>query len=149
MVTSDASYKGLTLGRTTSIYFDDHVVIVRPEVAHDQLEAMCQAQDTIKPAPNPHPTSNRDTIDDPIEPAQPQLTTRYHGTVSLDPKRVNREMGMIVEEIVQRLTSLTGTDVEITLEISANRTSGFDDATVRTINENSRTLKFKNHGFED
>jgi hypothetical protein len=53
-----------------------------------------------------------------------------------------------VEEIIQRLTSLTGTDVEITLEIGAERPSGFDDSTVRTINENSRTLKFKNHGFE-
>jgi hypothetical protein len=57
-------------------------------------------------------------------------------------------MGIIVEEIIQRLTSLTGTDVEITLEISAERSAGFDDTTVRTINENSRTLKFRHHGFE-
>jgi hypothetical protein len=57
-------------------------------------------------------------------------------------------MATIVEEIIQRLTSLTGTDVEITLEIGAERLSGFDDSTVRTINENSRTLKFKSHGFE-
>ncbi len=149
MVASDGTYKGLTLGRSTSIYFDDNATLVRPEVAHEQLEAMRQAHESIKPVSNPQPTSDRDTIDDPIEPAQPQLTTRYHGTVSLDPQRVNREMGMIVEEIIQRLTSLTGTDVEITLEISANRSSGFDDATVRTINENSRTLKFKNHGFEE
>ena len=58
-------------------------------------------------------------------------------------------MATIVEEIIQRLTSLTGSDMEITLEISAERPSGFDDSTVRTINENSRTLKFKNHGFEN
>jgi hypothetical protein len=58
-------------------------------------------------------------------------------------------MSTIVEEIIQRLTSLTGTDVQITLEISAERHSGFDEATVRTINENCRTLKFKSHGFED
>ena len=68
--------------------------------------------------------------------------------MSLDPQRVNREMATIVEEIVQRLTSLTGTDVEITVEISAERPAGFDDAMIRTISENSRTLKFKNHGFE-
>ena len=148
MVASDGTYKGLTLGRSTSIYFDDNATLVRPEVAHEQLEAMRQAQESIKPPPNPQLIDRQDPIDDPIEPAQPQLTTRYHGTVSLDPQRVNREMSMIVEEIIQRLTSLTGTDVEITLEISANRPSGFDDATVRTINENSRTLKFKNHGFE-
>lgn len=57
-------------------------------------------------------------------------------------------MSVIVEEIIQRLTGLTGTDVEVTLEISASRPAGFDDATVRTVNENSRTLKFNNHGFE-
>jgi hypothetical protein len=57
-------------------------------------------------------------------------------------------MALIVEEIIQRLTGLTGTDVEITLEISAHRPAGFDDATVRTISENSRTLKFSNQGFE-
>jgi hypothetical protein len=57
-------------------------------------------------------------------------------------------MNIIVEEIIQRLTSLTGTEVNITLEISAERPAGFDDATVRTISENSRTLKFGIHGFE-
>ena len=149
MVESDGTYKGLTLSRSTSIYFDDNATLVRAEVVHEQLETMRQAQDTIKPASNPRSTANPSINNEAIEPAQPQLTTRYHGTVSLDPQRVNREMGMIVEEIIQRLTSLTGTDVEITLEISANRPSGFDDATIRTINENSRTLKFKNHGFEE
>jgi hypothetical protein len=69
--------------------------------------------------------------------------------VSLDPQRVNREMSTIAEEIIQRLTSLTGTDVTITVEISAERSSGFDDTKIRTVNENSRTLKFKYHGFED
>jgi hypothetical protein len=84
----------------------------------------------------------------PTIPAKAKRITRYHGTVEIDPQRVNKEMATIVEEIVQRLTSLTGTGVTITLEISAEREAGFDDATVRTINENSRTLKFRHHGFE-
>ena len=67
----------------------------------------------------------------------------------LDPQRANKDMALIVDEIIQRLTSLTGTEVEITLEISAHRRAGFDESTVRTIGENSRTLKFKNHGFEE
>src|SRR5690606_14011845 len=65
MVASDGTYKGLTLGRSTSIYFDDNVMLVRPEVAHGQLEAIPQAQESINPAPNPQPTSDRDSIDDP------------------------------------------------------------------------------------
>lgn len=35
------------------------------------------------------------------------------------------------------------------LAIEASHSNGFDDATIRTISENSRTLKFKHHGFEE
>jgi hypothetical protein len=150
MVTQDGSYKGLAMGQGASIYFDENVVIVHPEIADEHLEMLRQAQQIERPMPEARQArvgDDRNTA--PHEPPQPRLTTRYHGTVALDPQRVNREMGMIVEEIIQRLTSLTDTDVEITLEISANRPTGFDDSTVRTINENSRTLKFRNHGFEE
>jgi uncharacterized protein len=147
MVTSEGAYRGLALGQSAAIYFDDESVLVQPEVAWTQLEAERQAQ---QPAATSQATgSEAATTAAPVDPAKPKPTTRYHGTISLDPQRVNREMATIVEEIVQRLTSLTGTYVEITLEISAERAEGFDDATVRTINENSRTLKFKSHGFEE
>jgi predicted AAA+ superfamily ATPase len=148
MVGLDGVYKGLTFGRSTSIYFDDNAVIVRPEIAQAQIEATRQAQAPTQIAPSVSSAGSKEKPYIPPLPQQPKLTTRYHGTVSLDPQRVNREMAAIVEEIIQHLTSLTGTDVKITLEISAERSSGFDDATVRTINENSRTLKFKSHGFE-
>ena len=148
MVGLEGVYKGLTFGHSTSIYFDDNAVIVRPEIAQAQIEAARQAQAPTQTAPSAPSAGSQERPYIPAEPPQPRLTTRYHGTVSLDPQRINREMATIVEEIIQRLTSLTGTQVDITLEISAERSSGFDDATVRTINENSRTLKFKSHGFE-
>ncbi len=141
MVGQEGGYKGLVFGHGTSIYFDDSAVIVRPEVAQEQLDGQQQPH---QPPPIP-PGTPGGTVS---APPRPRLITRYHGTVSLDPQRVNREMATIVEELIQRLTGLTGTQVDITLEISAERSSGFDDATVRTINENSRTLKFKSHGFE-
>ncbi len=147
MVGADGQYKGLALGRSTAIYFDDSSVILRPEIARAQLEAEVQTG-SLPPSPPISPVEGSGGPTTPASPTPPRLMTRYHGTVSLDPQRVNREMALIVEEIIQRLTSLTGTQVEITLEISAERESGFDDATVRTISENSRTLKFKSHGFE-
>jgi hypothetical protein len=147
MVSLDGVYKGLAFGQPTSnLYFDDNSVLVRPEIAQEQIDS--QKQQTIQPPTIPSSERFGAPTVTPSTPSRPTLTTRYHGTVSLDPQRVNKEMATIVEEIIQRLTSLTGTDVEITLEISAERSSGFDDSTVRTINENSRTLKFKNHGFE-
>ena len=79
----------------------------------------------------------------------PKRTTRYYGRVSLTPQRVNREMDVIVEEIIQRLTELVGCEVEVTVEIKATKPDGFDDATMRTISENGRTLKFESFGFEE
>lgn len=148
-VDANNTYKGLTLGQSTSIYFDDHAVIIQSSLAAEILATMRQTQAPENTSATRQPSSGNPQPNETAQPEQPKLTTRYHGTVSLDPQRVNREMGVIVEEIVQRLTSLTDTDVEITVEISARRDTGFDDATVRTINENSRTLKFKNHGFEE
>lgn len=148
MVEADGTYKGLAYGKQAKVYFDDSSVLVRPDAAAAQL-----AQDiaVIPPAPSGRATSLfGDDVDAPAhsEP-EPQLTTRYHGTVTLDPLRANKDMATIVEEVIQRLTSLTGTNVRITVELSAERPAGFDDATIRTVSENSRTLKFKHYGFED
>ncbi|PJF26335.1 MAG: hypothetical protein CUN53_08225 [Phototrophicales bacterium] len=147
MVGSDGVYKGLAFGQPASnLYFDDSSVLVRPEIAQEQIGN--QRQQTIQP-PSVSSAERFGTPSvTPSAPPRPRLMTRYHGTVSLDPQRVNKEIGTIVEEIIQRLTTLPGTDVEITLEISAKRETGFDDTIVRTIDENSRTLKFKSHGFE-
>jgi len=53
-----------------------------------------------------------------------------------------------VEEVIERLTAQLGCEVEITLEIGARLPEGFDEATIRTINENSRTLRFDNFDFD-
>jgi hypothetical protein len=41
-----------------------------------------------------------------------------------------------------------GADVHVTMEIQAVVPAGVPDNVVRTVTENSRTLKFKTQGFE-
>ena len=77
------------------------------------------------------------------------MLSRYYGRVAIDAQRVNKDVALIVEEVIERLTSQVGCDAELTLEIKANRPEGFDEGTVRTISENSRTLKFEDFGFEE
>jgi hypothetical protein len=90
------------------------------------------------PAP-PHPTGL-------TQPAKPK---RYHGTVTLDPARVGRDAGRIADEVVTHLVGLVGSRVTVTLEIQAEIPAGVADNVVRTVTENSRTLKFaSNSGFE-
>ncbi len=152
MVGADGTYKGLIFRHPVStIYLDDSAVLVRADSAEQQQQREHQKHEQVSLASSAASVVNSSSgksITTQPEPQKTRSITRYHGTVALDPQRVNREMSTIVEEIVQRLTSLTGTNVEITVEISAERGAGFDDATVRTISENSRTLKFKAHGFE-
>jgi hypothetical protein len=50
--------------------------------------------------------------------------------------------------VVVHLAALVGAEVTVTIEISANIPDGASDHVVRTVTENCRTLKFKNHGFE-
>jgi len=49
---------------------------------------------------------------------------------------------------VAHLVGLVGADVKVTLEIEAEMPTGAPDQVVRTVTENSRTLKFTTHGFE-
>jgi hypothetical protein len=83
----------------------------------------------------------------PPPPAAAQLK-RFHGTVNLDATRVGRDAGRIAEEVIPHLSGLVGAKVTVTLEVEAEIPSGAPDHVVRTVTENSRTLKFTSQGFE-
>jgi hypothetical protein len=73
---------------------------------------------------------------------------RFHGTVRLDAARVGRDASRIADEVIAHLAGQVGAEVSVTLEIEASLPGGANDQIVRTVTENSRTLKFTNHGFE-
>ena len=68
--------------------------------------------------------------------------------MTLDATRVGRDAGRVAEEVIAHLTGLVGAKVTVTLEVEAYIPSGASDHVVRTVTENSRTLKFTSHGFE-
>ena len=78
-----------------------------------------------------------------------QGARRFYGVVSLDPERLNRDFGRVTQEVVQHLTGLLGTEVEVTVEVRAVAPEGFPARVVRTVGENARTLRFASHGFEE
>lgn len=153
---TDDRFTGLVFRSTGGIYFDDSSVLVHPDLAQQQLDweqSEREARESIRQseelrstgATRPEPARGGAPT---APPDERPLLTRYYGTVTIDPQRANREMGLLVEEVIQHLTSLTGTEVEITVEIKAHRPQGLDEQTVRTVSENCRTLKFKNYEFE-
>ena len=74
---------------------------------------------------------------------------RFHGAVTLDSSRVGRDASRIADEVITHLVGLLGASVRVTLEIEADIPSGTPDNVVRTVTENSRTLKFDQAGFEE
>ncbi len=136
-------HSGLVFRSTGSIYFDDQSILVHPDhVVEPPAPTPVQP---IEPELGTRETPGRK----PATPVSPRVTSRYYGRVQVDPQRVNKDMGVIVEEVIERLTSLVGCEVEITVEINARLPEGFDESTIRTVSENSRTLKFEHHGFEE
>jgi len=77
-----------------------------------------------------------------------QPVRRFFGSATLDPTRVGRDAARIAEEVISHLVGQVGADVTVRLEISAELPNGASDHTVRTVTENSRTLKFDSQGFE-
>jgi hypothetical protein len=73
---------------------------------------------------------------------------RFYGTVKIDATRMNRDVPAISKEVIQHLTDLLTSNVDITLEIQAQVPEGIPENVMRIISENCRTLKFENHGFE-
>ena len=84
----------------------------------------------------------------PPTPPVAQLLRRFHGTVRVDSTRVGRDACRIADEVIAHLAGQMGAEVTVTIEIEARLPNGATDQLVRTVTENSRTLKFDSQGFE-
>ena len=147
---ANGRYRGLRGGEAVTLTDVDAAgLIVKPDVARRQIERL------VPPVP---PVPDGDGADPPATPpgTGPELPlpppdprpTRYHGSVSLDAMRTGRDAGRIADEVITHLAGLVGANVRVTLEIEADIPDGAPDHVVRTVTENSRTLKFSSHGFE-
>lgn len=151
-------YRALRAGQQiASLSAEDPGLLVKPELAQQQLQTKqaSSTPDLEQPATPGASTASTSVAtvtatNSNVVPARAVATPkRFYGTVTLDPTRVGRDAGIIAEEVISHLTGLLGAQVTITLEIEAEIPGGVPDHVVRTVTENSRTLKFKpGHGFE-
>ena len=127
-------------------------LLVKPAVARQQLDAEVPTPPKVEPDGNeksglggggspPGPPQ-------PPHPPPPRRLKRFHGTVDLDETRVGRDASQIADEVIAHLAGLVGAKVTVTLEIEAEIPDGAPEHVVRTVTENSQTLKFTNQAFE-
>jgi hypothetical protein len=149
-------YKGVRGGTMVSLGDANAPgLVVKAEVANRQLDA---ERAVIPPGnvPGTPPSGGRDVVVTPpggitpgtVSPPASVQPKRFHGTVVLDATRVGRDASRIAEEVIAHLAGLVGANVTVTLEIEAEIPNGTPDNVVRTVTENSRTLKFTSQGFE-
>ncbi len=151
-------YRSLRTGQIITVSESDGALLVKPDIARHQIDAETapppsptvlpsQGSGPVVPPPGPGPIT-------PPLPAEPVVKAkpkprRFHGSVTLDPARVGRDASKIADEVITHLVGLLGANVRVTLEIEADIPNGTPDNVVRTVTENSRTLKFGQAGFEE
>ena len=150
-------YLGLRAGRVVTVSESAPGLLVKAERAARQLAE----EESAKPAPitpiastlgGATTSSAQQDAGTRAAPSSPvpsvEKPNHFFGNVGVDAARISRDMDALAKEVIQHLASLPGAVVKVTVEIQASVPSGVPDATVRTVSENCRTLKFTSHGFE-
>ena len=147
-------YRGLHHGPRGPLTDSDPGLLVRPEVARQQLDAEAPpapggAAETTSEGESPSTTAFQEPSAGAVPDfAAPAKAKRYHGSVRLDPTRVGRDASQIADEVIAHLSGLVGAEVRLTLEIEADIPDGAPEDVMRIVTENTKTLKFEDTGFE-
>lgn len=151
----NARYRGLRAGTQVLISLDGYGLLVKPDIAEEQLSnerAEAEAKksaDTVNPT-TPYPTNGSgsgETLSNEEDPKNSKRT-RFIGHVETDATRFFRSTDDIEKEILKHLNLASGTRVKITIHIEATNYDGFGHDTERTLKENGRTLGFGNVEFD-
>ena len=143
-----ASYNGGSIGQ-----LHDQVLVVHPKVAAAQQQKAAAAATstttsegtaTGPAATGPGTTSSAEAPETPAAPKE----TRFYGAVSVNPERYGRDFTRVAQEVLQHLAAVDGTELEVTVEITARNAGGFPPDKIRVVSENAKTLKFEPFGFE-
>jgi predicted AAA+ superfamily ATPase len=162
-VTAGGRYEGLKFGEPgVTIYMDDSSVLVHPDAARRQIEAESEKQPVYSPGDGGEGAVGEDggdgeestnggaIVSPPISPEPTvDLSRRFHGVVEIEPARLGGSAGAISQEVVQRLASITGSNVRVTLEIHADVPGGIPEKVEHDVSENCNTLKFREYGFRE
>lgn len=164
-VTAAGRYEGLKFGEAgATIYVNESSVLVHPDAARRQIEAESEQQPPVVYPPGiggeggigegenggadvDDPDSGG-TVDTPtVQGPGRDLSRGFHGVVEIDPARLGGSAGAISQEVVQRLASIMGSNVRVTLEIRADVPEGIPEKVERDVSENCNTLGFRELRF--
>lgn len=154
----------VTDGKYTALKYNQYVGFVdRSGYLVKQIAALKQknAEAQAKPEPQPNPwkvpageqpeSPNDNPMPQPAtepQPHQPQ-NRRFSMTATLDNTRVVKNVGSLMDEIINHLMQIDGAKVELKLLVEAEMPNGTPVNTARAIKENCATLKVDDFGFDE
>lgn len=153
---SDGRYEGLKYDQYVG-FIDRSGYLVKMMAALKQRAAEAQEK-PVAPTPvwpdrptepNNYPPVQPGEKPEPHTPPQPEQPKNKHFemTATLDTTRVVRNVGNIMDEVINHLMQVEGANVEIKLLVEATMPGGTPVTTVRTVTENCRTLKIDDFEF--
>jgi predicted AAA+ superfamily ATPase len=150
-------YVGLLYARTPPEIFAPTALLVRPEVAQQQLavtSAPVKATATASGSVTaPATSASGPTVTGPATPS-PIATKprRFYGSVEIDANsRPVKVFETVLSSVVMELLRSPGAKVKMTLEIEADAPGGFEEGDVGVVRDNTKQLKFNpgSTGFSD
>ncbi|MEN9265965.1 MAG: hypothetical protein Q6K99_06980, partial [Thermostichales cyanobacterium BF4_bins_65] len=152
-------YLGLQAGTGITPSISPQSLLVKPEVAQERKENGEERKESggsrsVSLTPHSSPLTPHSSPltphSSPLTPHSPTpILRRFYGNIEIDAMRINRDVPLIANEVIQHLTALNGVKVKVTLEIVAEMPTGFPNDVIRTVSENCQTLKFDAHAFEE
>lgn len=154
-------YLGFSYGTPTSLIYDSSLLLIDPTIAAMYLKKTTitdssaieddSSEDDTEPE---HDTQDQQSghikpgMAGQTPPSVPKARLHYYGRKELDAIRAKTDFATIIDEIVMHLIKKPTVTASIQIEIKADNLEGFDEATQRTIKENSNTLRFELSEFE-
>jgi predicted AAA+ superfamily ATPase len=136
----DGRFLDLRLG-TEPGGVDDATLLVTPAAARAQIEREKQPDPKPDPDPNPDPKPVPKPSPDPQpDPTPVEKVVRYIGTRTYDGAVARTQVNPLFEEIHQLLLAAVRSKVKLRIEIEGECPDGFPAETLRSLQENSRTL---------
>ena len=89
------------------------------------------------------------TGDNPSEKPNKPQNRHFEMMTTLDSTRVVKNIGNLMDEVINHLMQVDGANVEIKLLVEATMPDGTPVTTVRAVTENCKTLKVDRFEFND
>jgi len=126
------------------------LLLVRPDIALRQIAADAVPEKPLDDPSDPSAPDDRTSthVTPPVDVAFPIVKTRFFGVKTLNSSKIALDFKNIAEEVLAHLRS-GDTSLTVRIEIEAVDTAGFDEGKIRTISENTKTLRFDQAGFEE